>query len=124
MHTVCPKGVSLTLKIILGDVVRDEVLQDISADCVATSPPYLNAQDYFRNTKLELYILDGLIPYHMKELKYRFVGTECGGVEDGLKEKHWNFVREHVDDFALLEDRRRRLAAVVVKYFRGHIHGI
>lgn len=105
-------------KIIMGDVVRDDVLTDLSVDCVATSPPYLNAQDYFRNTKLELYILEGLMHYRTEDLKERFVGTERGSVERDLDGEDWNFVRELVDDFAVLEERQRRLAAVVVRYFR------
>ena len=112
------EGGGIDAEIILDDVVRGGALRDISADCVATSPPYLNAQDYFRNTKLELYVLEGLLPYRAEELRDRFVGTERGKLEGDLEEEDWSFVREFVDDFAVLEKQRRRLAAVVVRYFR------
>ena len=116
-HCGCERG-GVDAEIVLGDVVRGEVLRDISADCVATSPPYLNAQDYFRNTKLELYVLEGLMPYRIEDLRDRFVGTERGELESELGRDDWTFVREFVDDFAVLEKERRRLAAVVVRYFR------
>ena len=104
--------------VILGDIVREDVLRDREAHCVVTSPPYLNAQDYFRNTKLELYLLEGLLPYRVSDIKDKFVGTERGAIENGLLEDHWRFVRDSVHEFGALENDRRRLAAVVVKYFR------
>lgn len=112
------EGGECDAEIILGDVVRGGLLKGISADCVATSPPYLNAQDYFRNTKLELYVLEGLMPYRIADLRDRFVGTERGSLESGLEAADWKFLRESVDDFAVLEEERKRLAAVVVRYFR------
>ena len=105
-------------EIILGDVRQEELLNDIYVDCVVTSPPYLNAQDYFRNSKLELYVLEGLMPYRIADLKNRFVGSERGALESELRADNWNFVREFIDEFEVLENQHRRLAAVVVKYFR------
>lgn len=105
-------------EVILDDVVRGGVLREFAADCVATSPPYLNAQDYFRNTKLELYVLEGLMPYRIEDLRGRFVGTERGELESELNGDDWMFVREFVDDFAVLEKQRPRLAVVVARYFR------
>ena len=112
------EGVGDDAEIISGDVVREGVLNNISVDCVVTSPPYLNAQDYFRNSKLELYVLEGLMPYRIADLKDRFVGSERGALESELQADNWRFVREFVDNFDVLENQRRRLAAVVVKYFR------
>lgn len=43
---------------------------------VITSPPYINAQDYFRNFKLELHCLEGLLRFSVPEIKERFIGTE------------------------------------------------
>jgi len=111
------QGGTFKTDIILGDVVRGKVLNDVSVDCVATSPPYLNAQDYFRNTKLELYVLEGLMPYRIEDLRNRFVGTERGPLDE-LDEDNWKFAREFVRGFVTLEEQRRRLALVVVKYFR------
>ena len=105
-------------EIICGDVVQGGVLKETSVDCVVTSPPYLNAQDYFRNAKLELYVLEGLMPFRVEDLKGRFVGTERGAIERELEECDWQFVREFIDDFGEVEHKQRRLAAVVAKYFR------
>ena len=104
--------------IILGDIVREDILREQEANCIVTSPPYLNAQDYFRNTKLELYLLEGLLPYRVSDIRDKFVGTERGKVEEGLLEEHWQYVRSTVHEFNALETKRRRLAAIVVKYFR------
>ena len=104
--------------IIMGDVVDGNAMDGVSPDCVVTSPPYLNAQDYFRNSKLELYVLEGLLPYNVGDLKAQFVGTERGKVADGLKESDWRFVRWSIEDFGSLETSHGRLAAVVAKYFR------
>jgi SAM-dependent methyltransferase len=43
---------------------------------IVTSPPYLNAQDYYRNFKLELHMLDGVIGPAAEDLRTRFIGTE------------------------------------------------
>ena len=105
-------------KVVLGDVVKGDVFADVSAHCVVTSPPYLNAQDYFRNTKLELYVLEGLVEFDVEEIKVKFVGTERGPVGRELAEDDWAFVRKGVRNFQSLERDRNRLAAIVAKYFR------
>lgn len=43
---------------------------------VITSPPYINAQDYFRNSKLELNLLRGLLPFDIQRVQTRMIGTE------------------------------------------------
>lgn len=107
-----------TAEVICGDVARDHIVANTTADYIVTSPPYLNAQDYFRNTKLELYVLEGLMPYRIEEVKDRFVGTERGNLEHGLSEGDWDYLREIVNDFAALEKKNPRLAKVAVRYFR------
>ena len=52
---------------------------------VITSPPYVNAQDYFRSSKLELFLLEGLLPFRVRDIVHRFVGTERG-VDRGVLE--------------------------------------
>ena len=84
---------------------------------VITSPPYVNAQDYFRNFKLELYLLEDLLPFKVGELRNRFVGTERGQLLERVP-------RESIErDFSLapelehLKSRDPRLCAVVNRYF-------
>ena len=81
-----------------------------------TSPPYINAQDYFRNFKLELYLLEDVLPFSVSDLRERFVGRERGRLLDGVP-------RESIErDFALapvlrhLRARDRRLGEVVHRY--------
>lgn len=83
---------------------------------VITSPPYINAQDYFRNFKLELYLLEGLLPFSVDDLKNRFIGTERGlnrtilnGDEARLREERIPILR----DLRLANDF---LACVVHRY--------
>ena len=81
-----------------------------------TSPPYINAQDYFRNFKLELYMLEDILPFKVSKLRERFVGTERGRLLERVSEKS-------IDrDFALMPELERlaisapRLCAVVHRY--------
>jgi hypothetical protein len=84
---------------------------------VITSPPYLNAQDYYRNFKLELRILEGIIPFKVDDLQYRFLGTERGNLMEDISS---NELDEH---FELIPELRKlsilfpRHAAIVHRYF-------
>ena len=81
-----------------------------------TSPPYINAQDYFRNFKLELYLLEDVLPFKVRDVQERFIGTERGHLLEHVP-------RESMErDFALIpgleqiRDRKPRLCAVVHRY--------
>ena len=81
-----------------------------------TSPPYINAQDYFRNFKLELYMLEDILPFKVSNLRERFVGTERGRLLERVSQ-------ESIErDFALIPELERlvvsapRLCAVVHRY--------
>ncbi len=69
------EGCVYNIDIVNADGVHQSLL---SCSHIVTSPPYLNAQDYFRNSKLELYMLEGLLPFRVKDIINRFVGTERG----------------------------------------------
>lgn len=55
-------------------------------DSIITSPPYINAQDYFRSYKLELWWLGLATPDEVKYLNKRAIGTE------NLSGMDYNFV--------------------------------
>ena len=81
-----------------------------------TSPPYINAQDYFRNFKLELHLLEDVLPFKVSDLRERFVGTERGQLLERVPQ-------ESIErDFALVPELWRlkastpRLCAVVHRY--------
>ena len=63
---------------------------------IITSPPYINAQDYYRNSKLELFILENLLTFEMNKIQENFIGTERGsliyGIQEEELEKHYSLV--------------------------------
>lgn len=47
-----------------------------NVDFIITSPPYINAQNYFRSYKLELFFLELIDPEELKNLNKKIIGTE------------------------------------------------
>lgn len=86
-------------------------------DYIMTSPPYINAQDYFRNSKLELYFLEGLLPFRVGVIRNRFIGTERGGLLDNITQEDIDWVQRLFPDLCLVGLRSMRLESVVIRYF-------
>ena len=82
-----------------------------------TSPPYINAQDYFRNFKLELHFLEGMLPFRVDDLRERFVGTERGRLLEGVPRESMEINCSLVPALLELTTRDPRLSAVVHRYF-------
>ena len=80
------------------------------------SPPYINAQDYFRNFKLELYMLEGLFPFSVKETQYRFIGTERGSLMEDVSQSMTEENYKLLPRLRILEQRKPHLAAVMHRY--------
>lgn len=106
--------------VVMGDVVRCHAFDSkIGAHShVITSPPYINAQDYFRNFKLELHVLQGLLPFAIAQIKEKFVGTDRGNLIDETSKERIKEVRRLVRGMKALESRSPRLGAVVHRYFQ------
>jgi len=83
---------------------------------VITSPPYINAQDYFRNFKLELHLLEGILPFRVDELRDRFIGTERGDLLASIPQDVINANCGIVTVLEQLGSNEPRLAAVVHRY--------
>lgn len=83
---------------------------------VITSPPYINAQDYFRNFKLELYLLEGVLPFRVEDLRDRFIGTERGDLLAGIPANLLEDNYEAIPSLRILNRRAPRLGAVVHRY--------
>lgn len=66
---------------VVGKDARDIDLEDDSIDLAVTSPPYINAVDYVRAHKLEMYWLD-LLHESTLELQRKFIGTERVSAKD------------------------------------------
>jgi len=85
---------------------------------VITSPPYINAQDYFRNSKLELYMLEGILPFKIDDIMCRFIGTERGLENSVLQGDDSEYRRRLVPELAFLEKHRKEQAVIVHRYLR------
>lgn len=84
---------------------------------IITSPPYINAQDYFRNSKLELYLLEGVLPFYVDDLIHQFVGTERGDLIQNLSNKDMEANRNVLPELKKIEITHPRRAAIVHRYF-------
>ena len=83
---------------------------------IITSPPYVNAQDYFRNSKLELYLLEGILPFRIGDIIHRFIGTERGLSGAVLCGTSAESRRKLVPELEFLEKHRRDQAVVLHRY--------
>jgi hypothetical protein len=105
-------------------IVRGDVASEVnicrnmgSHSHVITSPPYINAQDYFRNFKLELHLLEGLLQFKVKEFRDKFIGTERGDLLGGVPNETLATIRKLLPEMQEMEIRKPRLASVVHRYF-------
>jgi hypothetical protein len=102
---------------IIGKDAREINLSGDSVDLAITSPPYLNAHDYVRAHKLEMYWLGVLQDFKEKlELETKFIGTEKVRAKE-YKELHFtgNEELDKIIEEIYQEDMRR--AYIVYKYF-------
>lgn len=104
--------------VLLGDITSDRSIPNRLGKHthVITSPPYINAQDYFRNSKLELHILEGVLPFTVSGLRGRFIGTERGNLLTGIPAEILKENRLTLPSLSVLTSRSPRLAAVVHRY--------
>ena len=102
------------------DLTTINDLQDEPLTCshVITSPPYVNAQDYFRNSKLELYMLEGVLPFRIDDIIHRFIGTERGVDRSVLTNDGAERRRELVPELKFLEKRHVGQAVILHQYLR------
>lgn len=102
------------------DIGQCHQINGIATKCshVITSPPYINAQDYFRNSKLELYLLEGLLPFTVEDVRSRFIGSERGLDRSVVSGVQAATNRKMVPQLAYLERNRVELAIIVHTYLR------
>lgn len=84
---------------------------------VITSPPYINAQDYFRNFKLELYLSEDLMPFNVASLKESFIGTERGNLLQHVPRESIERDLAVAPDLERIKSKSPRLGSVVHRYF-------
>ena len=90
----------------------------LACSLIITSPPYVNAQDYFRNSKLELYVLEDLLPFRVNDVVHQFVGTERKLSASLLSDSGSQWRRDIVPQLRNLEEHSRHKAMVVHRYIR------
>jgi DNA modification methylase len=92
-----------------------QLLHGETVDAVVTSPPYLTAQDYYRASKLQLYILGDVSAPDLREHTREFVGSDR--ILDGyeLLDVTLPFSMANAIKSELVKHRRRN-ACIFTKY--------
>jgi DNA modification methylase/DNA-binding Xre family transcriptional regulator len=89
-----------------------------SVDVVITSPPYINGTNYFRNSKLELWILDFIAsPDDLRKYRSKAV---TAGINNVSKDIEKPLLFDFVEEYARQLDRLspdRRIPAMIRSYF-------
>lgn len=100
------------------DAVNDNIEWDIDIpiDAVITSPPYANAQDYYRNSKLELYWLEGLLPFTCGQLSDRFIGTERGSLLASVSPCQREEFRARFEILSDIQHRSKKGEQIMLRY--------
>ena len=83
---------------------------------IITSPPYINAQDYFRNSKFELYCLEDILPFQVSDIRDSFIGTERGALLRGVPSDFADECFQLVPGLDLVMAKSSRLGSVVQRY--------
>lgn len=95
---------------------KSRLLKTEKFPLVITSPPYLNAQDYFRNFKLELNLLEQLLPFNIDRIRTSFIGTERGLLLEGITQEILEHHEILLPKLRKMKTNYPRLAAVVHRY--------
>lgn len=101
-------------------VVRDaRLLRSVampSVSHVLTSPPYLNAQDYYRNFRLELAILEGVLPFDASLIQASMIGTERGVTDLAAANRCRQRLSRSVPGWRSFAREKPRHAWIVARY--------
>ncbi len=105
-------------QILLADVTCDKTIPNLIGkhSHIITSPPYINAQDYFRNFKLELHLLEGLLSFRTNEIQECFIGTERGDLLAGISDEQIQRQRDLIPQIKKLAEKSPRSEAIVHHY--------
>ncbi len=100
----------------LSSILQQNDIKEINF--IITSPPYINAQDYFRSYKLELYWLGITTPEEIKYLKKQTIGTEnLYGI--GPNSTLWNETELLNTVCGEIGQINKTKASIVQKYFEN-----
>ena len=105
----------LPSRVRIGDVTHG-INYRVKTASVITSPPYINAQDYYRNVKLELSVLENVIPFETHHIKDRFIGTDRGDLLRTVTEQDLLRNEELLPHIKRIEANDPRSAQIVHRY--------
>jgi DNA modification methylase len=113
------KDISLIEMKLIGDNAKKRYVEyENKVDVIITSPPYVNGTNYFRNTKLELWILDFISDE--KDLKELRTNAITAGINNVSKSIDSHTELEFVEKYArALDDvaKDKRIPKLVRAYF-------
>jgi hypothetical protein len=103
---------------LIGEDAREITLPDDirEIDLIVTSPPFINAQNYYRSFKLQLFWLELLNPHKGSELRRSFIGSDSVQARD-YKELHLSEYSELNKIIKRIYKKDPTRAYVVYKYF-------
>ena len=109
-------GIKPRIEVIEGDSRNlSKILNGKKVDAVVTSPPYLNAQDYYRSCKLQLFILGHASPAELREWSRDLIGSDRIFNEQALLAKELPCPLAEMIKSELAE-RNKKNAQVFAKY--------
>lgn len=114
----CINGNMIMTKIIGNNAKEISEDYNNSVDVIITSPPYVNGTNYFRNTKLELWILDFIKDEtDIKKLRTNAVTAGINNVSSSLKTfKKLGFVENYAKKLDIVA-KDKRIPKLVRAYF-------
>jgi len=89
-----------------------------SVDLIITSPPYINAQNYFRSYKLELFWLGLISPLELRDLNKKVIGNEITTNND-LKKKPYSKIFELNPLLLKVWNKSKKRAYIIQNYFEN-----
>ena len=102
------------------DILKQDGIEKV--DFIITSPPYINAQDYFRSYKLELWWLGLATPAEVMRLKQKAIGTEnTMGCTNNSKPRSDNRLLNRIIDRIWKKNKKmnKQKTHMVCNYFKN-----
>ena len=110
-------GIKLGKVKLIGEDAQCTKLPEESVDLIITSPPFINAQNYYRTFKLQLFWLELINPYDVGNFQRGFIGSNNVPVKK-YKELHLFGYDDLDKTIKKIYKRDRKRAYIVYKYFK------
>ncbi|MGV9206064.1 MAG: DNA methyltransferase [Promethearchaeia archaeon] len=114
LHETINSSDSGNVEIIEGDARKLEIEKNV--DIIITSPPFINAQNYFRSFKLQLFWLELIDPEKSAEFDSNFIGTNRV-YKENYEDLHKTGLKELDECLEKVYEKDKKRAYVIYKYF-------